>query len=271
VRASSSDEVTFSNVIKYQVPDKKPTSARKVETALLTKLQEESIQTRTSDIFRSNYFKGKNLSVDELASGKELGRFISAAASDKNLDADYMMFGTATIMDLGRDERTGQVQCGGMLNVRAYHVRTSRNLTSGEANEIAVAPSLDNCAQEVARKLADEAAPIVARLLLKDFKEAQMFGSQYDLIVVGSSVGLRVSRAITALLEEMKVEDPLKKEDTGQRVVYSIMYKGNQPLDEEVTARLMEKLGIADNNEPKRKVDGSTVTICLDNCTALLK
>lgn len=271
VRAASSDEVSFRNVVRYQVPDKKPSSARRVETAVLTKLGEESIQTRSSDIFRSSYFKGKNLTVDELASGKQLASFIAAASSDKNLDADYMMFGTATIVDLGKDPRTGQHQCGGMLNIRAYHAKTSRNLTSGTANETAVAMSPDNCAQELADRLAAEAAPTVARILLRDFKEAQMFGSQYDLIVVGSTLGLRVSRAISSILSDLKVENPLKKEDTGQKVEYSIMYKGQGPLDEEFAFRLMEKLGIPDANEPQRKVEGSRVVICLDNCKALLR
>lgn len=98
-----------------------------------------------------------------------------------------------------------------------------------------------------------------------------MFGSQYDLIVVGSTLGLRVSRAISSILSDLKVENPMKKEDTGQKVEYSIMYKGQDPLDEEFAFRLMEKLGIPDANEPQRKVEGSRVVICLDNCKALLR
>jgi len=111
--------------------------------------------------------------------------------------------------------------------------------------------------------------PVVAKILLKDFKEAQMFGSQFDVIIVGSKLGLRVSRTLAEIFEELKIEEAEKKSDTPQLIDYSVMYKGNRSLDEEVSFKLMEKLGLAD--EPVRKVVGSTITICLDNCKALIK
>jgi len=270
VRSSSSDEVTFSNEVKFQTPSNKRSQTRTVENAFFTLFGEESIKVRDSLPFRSAFFKNKQQSLRDLTEGEGFSKFISAAASDKQLDADYLMFGSATIMDLGKDpNRPSQTVCGGFLTVRAVHVRTSVVLTSGEANENGSGGSIDLCAADLAKKLAQEAVPVVAKILLKDFKEAQMFGSQFDVIIVGSKLGLRVSRTLAEIFEELKIEEAEKKSDTPQLIDYSVMYKGNRSLDEEVSFKLMEKLGLAD--EPVRKVVGSTITICLDNCKALIK
>ena len=270
VRASSSDEVTFSNEVKFQSPSDKRSNTRTVENAFFTLFGEESIKVRDSLPFRSAFFKSKQQSLRDLTEGEGFSKFISAAAADKQLDADYLMFGSATIMDLGKDPlRPTETLCGGFLTVRAVHVRTSVVLTSGEANENGSGGSIDLCAADLAKKLAQEAVPVVTKILLKDFKEAQMFGSQFDVIVVGTKLGLRVSRALADIFEELKIAEAQKKSDSAQLIDYSVIYKGNRALDEELAFKLMEKLGLTD--EPVRKVVGSTITVCLDSCKLLVK
>lgn len=273
VRASSSDDVTLSNEIKFQTPSNKRTDKRTVEEAFLTLFGEESIKTRDSSKFRSAYFKGNQKSLRDLTAGEGLSKFISAVAADKDLDADYLMYGEATIVDLGKDpNRPGVTVCGGFVSVRAIHVRTSVVLTSGNANEQGSGGDIVLCAQDLGAKLAREAVPVVAKILLKDFKEAQMFGSQFDVIIVGTKLGLKYSRALADIFEELKIEEMQKKSDTQQMIDYSVMYKGSRSLDEEVAGRLQEKLALAD--EPIRKVNGSTITICVDSsaaCKALIK
>jgi len=269
VRSSSSDEVTYSNEVKFQTPSNKRSETRTVENAFFTLFGEESIKVRDSLPFRSAFFKNKQQALRDLTEGEGFSKFMAAAASDKQLDADYLMFGSATILDLGKDpNRPGVTICGGFLTVRAVHVRTSVVLTSGEANEQGSGGSIDLCAADLSKKMAKEAVPVVARILLKDFKEAQMFGSQYDVIIVGSTLGLRVSRAISSIFTELSIEST-KKSDTPQTIDYSVIYKGSAPLDEEVAGRLIDKLQLT--SEPVRKVNGSTITVCLDNCKALLK
>jgi len=154
VRSSSSDEVTFSNEVKFQTPSNKRSQTRTVENAFFTLFGEESIKVRDSLPFRSAFFKNKQQSLRDLTEGEGFSKFISAAASDKQLDADYLMFGSATIMDLGKDpNRPSQTVCGGFLTVRAVHVRTSVVLTSGEANENGSGGSIDLCAADLKKKI----------------------------------------------------------------------------------------------------------------------
>ena len=270
VRASSSDETTYSNEVKFQTPSKKPADTRRVESGLLNIFGKESIEVANTTVFRSGYFKDKQQSLRDMMSGEGLSKFVSAVAKDKGLDADYLMFGTATILDLGPDDRRpGYRTCGGFMDVQALHVRTSRVLTTGNANELGSGMSIDDCATNVAERLAQEAGPVVAKLLLNYFKEAEMFGVQYDVIVVGSKLGLIVSSSLEDIFDELKIKNALKKNDTQQMVNYAVRYKGDRALDTQIAIKLMQKLGTT--VEPVRKVDGTSITICLDNCKVLLK
>jgi hypothetical protein len=270
VRAASSDETTYSNEIKFQTPSKDPDTQRRVETSLVKLFRAESIEIANTAVFRSGYFKEKQQSLRNMMSGPGLSKFVTAIATDKGLDADYLMFGTATIVEIGPDERRpGYMTCGGYLDVQALHVRTSRVLTAGDASELGYGQNIDQCANNVAERLAQEAGPEVAKILLNYFKEAEMFGTQYDVIVVGSKLNLLVSTSLEDIFEELKIKKAQKKNDTPQLIDYAVRYKGDRALDTQIAVKLMKALGLT--QEPVRKVDGSSITICLDNCKALLK
>lgn len=271
IQSESHDDVSFKEVIKYQPKSNKPATNRVVETEFTKMLLSYGIETKSNELFRDRYFKAKPLTYDEMREGKGISKYVYAARDDKEIDADYFMAGTATVIDLGPDPRQpAQKQCSGILDVRAYSTSTSTNLAAGGARELGVGRSIDECAGNVGAKLAKVAGEVISAAILENFQEKQRSGEQFDLIIVGTNIPFEIEDALIEIFKDLGIKDAKQKESNQKRIEYSLKYKGGQALATAVASALKRKAS-AVSSGLDRLAEGSRQYVCLGQCSALVK
>ena len=90
VNAEQKDVQTFKKLIEYQPRNIGPDKQNYTLQAVLRQSTRYDLAVRDSDLFRSKYFTGKPLTMDEMANSSELARFTAAA-----LMSNYLMCSTA--------------------------------------------------------------------------------------------------------------------------------------------------------------------------------
>ena len=137
--------VNFKKLVEYQPRNVGPSKSNATYNELLNMAGQYDLNFMNSTVFRSKYFPNKAVTLDDLANGPELDKYVQQARKE---GAEYFMMGNAIMRDLGHN------QCDGDVSIAAYSVDDNTSLTATTHNESARGTSPDDCRVTLAKKLA---------------------------------------------------------------------------------------------------------------------
>jgi hypothetical protein len=250
------DIVSFKKLVEYQPQNTGPEKENLTYAALMREARKFDLSMMDNSVLRSQYFRGKALTIQEMDNSPELANYVGFARKNK---ADYFMMGNTIIRDLGGS------QCDGVVSLKAFSTEDSELLAADMHNESARGTSSDDCRATVANKL----AYFVGKKLgssIKDFhRQREVSGKEYTVVLmsaVGDLTG-RMTSSFSKGLQNMKgLNSKLNVRNSSNREYeVSMAYKGEAPFADALNDVLdaVPALKSADY-----AVNGTRVEICLE-------
>ncbi len=266
VSASEHDNTSYKKLVRYQPQGVTPEKVSQTYNALIGELQDFDLRVIDNDVFRSKYFKDHPVTIDQLENSEQLSRYVGFARSDAN--ADFFMVGTSVIIDSGTNPSTGERNCSGVVTVKTYSTLTGESIASETASEVAAGGDLNDCAGNVAKKLARVAGASIGRRVQDYWKRRNAYGREYMVtLLTKASLPLMVRMAfIHAIKATPGVESSTSRVSTDRQVQLVVTYKGTDSLDQAVAT------GLASNpafSSLDARMEGTTVTFCMGPCSAI--
>ena len=262
VNAEQKDVQTFKKLIEYQPRNIGPDKQNYTLQAVLRQSTRYDLAVRDSDLFRSKYFTGKPLTMDEMANSSELARFTAAARDEQ---ADYLMVGNTIILDNGKNAATGQFVCDGLLSLKTFSTEDGSAIAAEARSESASGNTPDQCRVNVANKMGNYAVGVVGHSISEYWKKRETYGREYS-VVLRSLMGNLNENAKDSFSEAMESMQGLnskviERRSTRNELEVSLTYKGEKSLSRAIGAALKTQATFAQSG---RKVDGTKIVICLE-------
>jgi hypothetical protein len=250
------DIVSFKKLVEYQPQNTGPDKENLTYAALMREARKFDLAMMDNSMLRSQYFRGKALTIQEMDNSPELANYVGFARKNK---ADYFMMGNSIIRDLGRNE------CDGVVSLKAFSTEDSELLAADMHNESARGTSSDDCRATVANKL----AYFVGKKLgssIKDFhRQREVSGKEYTVVLlsaVGDLTG-RMTSSFSKGLQNLKgLNSKLNVRNSSNREYeVSLAYKGEQPFADALNDVLD---AVPSLKQADYSVNGTRVEICLE-------
>lgn len=262
VNAEQKDVQTFKKLVEYQPRNVGPDKQNYTLQAVLRQSSRYDLAVRDSDLFRSKYFTGKPLTMDEMTNSSELARFTAAARDEQ---ADYLMVGNTIILDNGKNAATGQFVCDGLLSLKTFSTEDGSAIAAEARSESASGNTPDQCRVNVANKMGNYAVGVVGHSISEYWKKRETYGREYS-VVLRSLMGNLNENAKDSFSEAMESMQGLnskviERRSTRNELEVSLTYKGEKSLSRAIGAALKTQAVFAQSG---RKVDGTKIVICLE-------
>lgn len=242
------------------VPQKIP----QTYNAFVGQLQGYDLRIIDNSLFRSRYFKGRPLTIEQMENGEELSKY--AAFAKRDAKADFLMVGTSIIKDEGKNPHTGDDQCGGTVTVRTYSTVDAEVIASETFAESAAGSNPSDCAAVVAKKLAGVGGPIIGARLRNYWKQRCTYGGEYVITLSGASLQQSAKLAFTNTLRATSGVESLNLRTSGPtQLQYTVTYKGTDPLDQALAMALFHN---PDFSKLDSLVDGNQIQLCIGPCAS---
>ena len=250
------DIVSFKKLVEYQPQNTGPEKENLTYAALMREARKFDLSMMDNSMLRSQYFRGKALTIQEMDSSPELANYVGFARKNK---ADYFMMGNSIIRDLGGN------QCDGVVSLKAFSTEDSELLAADMHNESARGTSSDDCRATVANKL----AYFVGKKLgssIKDFhRQREVSGKEYTVVLlsaVGDLTG-RMTSSFSRGLQNLKgLNSKLNVRNSSAREYeVSLAYKGEAPFADALNDVLDTVPAL---KQADYQVNGTRVEICLE-------
>ncbi len=262
VASEQHDNQFYMKLVKYQPQGGSPEKTSQTYNALVGQLQDYDLRVLDNDAFRSRYFKGRPLTIQELQDGAELAKYVSFARTDGN--ADFFMVGTSVIVDAGTSPVTGDLSCTGILSLKTYSTADGESIASETISEASSGRTVNDCAGNLAKKLAALAGPVVGARVQEYWKRRSAYGREFVLTLTGKSLPLMVKTAFAKALKGVPgVEADTQRASSSTRLQVVLTYKGADPLDQAIAAALGENAAFAALDS---RTNGNQVLLCLGPC-----
>jgi uncharacterized membrane protein YgcG len=250
------DIVSFKKLVEYQPVNVGPDKENLTYTALMREARKFDLAMMDNSLLRSQYFRGKALTIQEMDNSPELANYVAFARKNK---ADYFMMGNSIIRDLGNN------QCDGVVSLKAFSTEDSELLTADMHNEGARGSSPDDCRAQVANKL----AYFVGRKMgtsIKDYhRQREVSGKEYTVVLmsaVGDLTGRMTSSFARGLNNLKGLSSKLNvRNSTAREYEVSMAYKGDVPFDQAL-GEVLDAVPAMKNAD--YTVNGTRVEICLE-------
>ncbi|HJV64845.1 MAG TPA: hypothetical protein VJ550_03835 [Geomonas sp.] len=269
--ASASDEkvfnqqkdlVNFRKLVEYQPQNVGPDKNNYTYAAIVREAGKFDLNLIDNDLFRSKYFTGKPLTMDEIQNSSELSRYVAAARDNK---ADYFMVGNTVIIDNGQSATTGGYVCDGLVTLKAYSTEDGSVIASNALSESASGNSPDQCRTNVANKLAGFVGNTLGSTILNYWRQREEYGREYNVHLVSLLGNLSEDDkdAFAEALEKMKGVNSkvIERKSTRSEYEVTLTYKGDKSISREIGSALKQ---IASFKGTGRKVDGTSIKVCLE-------
>lgn len=262
VIAEQKDVQSFKKLVEYQPRNVGPDKQNYTLQAVLRQSSRYDLAVRDSDLFRSKYFTGKPLTMDEMTNSSELARFTAAARDEQ---ADYLMVGNTIILDNGKNAATGQFVCDGLLSLKTFSTEDGSAIAAEARSESASGNTPDQCRVNVANKMGNYAVGVVGHSISEYWKKRETYGREYS-VVLRSLMGNLNENAKDSFSEAMESMQGLnskviERRSTRNELEVSLTYKGEKSLSRAIGAALKTQAAFAQSG---RKVDGTKIVICLE-------
>ena len=268
VKAEVHDDVNYKHLVVYQPQSKAPESLNRTYAALVGELNDYDIRIKDNDQFRSKYFGKKSITIDQIVNGDELAKYVSFAKSEAQ--ADFLMVGASVIVDSGVNASTGQRTCTGVVTLKTYSTIDGENIASETVSESGAGQTMDQCAGNIAKKMAAVGGQSVGRRIQEYWKRRTMYGQDYVLTLAGSNLTLMLktnfSRALASVPGVTSVGRPRVNDD--RRYEVTVTYRGSDPIDQAAATVLSSNPSFSTLDSVS---EGGKVTLCMGPCSAVLK
>ena len=261
------DIQTSRSVVEYQPQNTQVSDNNYTYAAILREAASYDLNVIDNGLFRSKYFTGKALTLQELQNSPEFARYVAAAREDAK--ADYFMAGSSIIYDLGKDKISGQSRCDGVVALKTFSTAESKVIATDSRSESASGNTPDQCRVNVANKMAVFTASVVGTQIAEYWKNRVMYGQQYTVKLVSllGQLNFQTKRNFGKALEQVKgVKDvPAKRKEDNREVEYSLQYAGETPIGDVIG----ELIASSDAFKTYPNFDintlGTNVRICLES------
>lgn len=266
IDAGQKDVQSFKKVVEYQPQDVGPSPKSYTYEAILREAASYDLNVIDNSMFRSQYFTGKPLTLDELQAGPELKRYVDAARDSAK--ADYFMMGSSIIYDMDKDPATGQYRCDGVVTVKAFSTAEGKVLATDARTESASGNSPDQCRVNVANKLATFTGSVLGTQIAEYWKNRNMYGQQFNVKLVSlvGQLNFNLKRNFGKTLEGLRgvKEVPAQRGATAAEVEYSLQYSGEVPIGDAIGELVASSPAFAAYPNFDVATKGTSVRICLE-------
>jgi uncharacterized membrane protein YgcG len=250
------DVVNFRKLVEYQPQNVGPDKENLTYAALMQKAREFDLAMMDNSVLRSTYFRGKALTIQEMDSSPELGRYVEFARKNK---ADYFMMGNSIIRDLGGN------QCDGVVSLKAFSTEDNEILAAAMHNESARGTSSDDCRATVAKKLAYFVGNTLGASIKDSHRQREVSGKEYTVVLlsaVGDLTGRMTSSFSRALANMKGLNSKVNVRNSSNREYEVVLaYKGEAPFADALGDVLD---AVASLKQADYTVNGTRVEICLE-------
>ena len=250
------DVVSFKKLVEYQPRNVGPDKENLTYAALMREAREYDLAMMDNSVLRSQYFRGKSMTIQEMDNSSELANYVGFARKNK---ADYFMMGNTIIRDLGGNE------CDGVVSLKAFSTEDNELLAADMHNESARGTSSDDCRATVANKLAYFVGKKLGSSIKDYHRQREVSGKEYTVVLlsaVGDLTGRMTSSFSRGLGNLKGLNSKLNvRSSTNREYEVSLAYKGDIPF--------ADALGEVLDAVPSMKtadyiVNGTRVEICLE-------
>lgn len=256
------DVVNFKKLVEYQPQNKGPEKNNYTYAALVREANKYDLNLLDNDLFRSKYFTGKPLTMEEMQNSSELSRYVAAARENK---ADYFMVGNSIIINNNKSASTGSFICDGLVTLKAYSTEDGAILATDARSESATGASPDQCRVNVANKLAGFVGSTLGSTVQNYWKMREMYGREYNIRLVSLQGHLSddVKDSFAEAVESIGGLKSKLNERKSTRTEYevSITYKGDKSVARSISSALSK---VSAFSKVQRKVDGTSIKYCLE-------
>ncbi|HEY3451346.1 MAG TPA: hypothetical protein VGK67_33620 [Myxococcales bacterium] len=262
VAAEVHDNVTYKKLVKYQPQSTAPEKVSQAYNALMGQLQDYDLRVLDNDVFKSKHFKDAPLTIEQMQNGEALSKYVAWARTEAN--ADYFMVGNSIIIDSGKNKNTGDYSCTGLVTVKTYSTADGEAIASETISEASAGLNLNDCAANVAKKLAKVGGPIIGARVQEYYKRRATYGREFVVTLVGANLPLMLKTNFAKALKSVPgVENDQQRTSSGKKLQIVVTYKGGDPLDQAMAAQLATNPSFATLDA---KTDGNQVLFCMGSC-----
>lgn len=256
--------VSYKKLVEYQPQNVGPEKQNYTYAALVEGLKGSDLDLKDNDLFRSKYFNGKAMTLNELQNGPELARYVKAAREE--VQADYFMVGNSIIYYSDKvDPSTGQYTCSGAVSLKAYATESNSLLAGTAREESATGSTPDTCRTAVARKMAGFVSKTVSSQILDHWKKRDMYGQEFNITLVSLAGKLpgKVMNLFADALDSMNgIQGKVKeRRRTGSLFEAILSFKSDISISREID-KTLAKYPVFMASESK--VEGTNIKICLE-------
>jgi ketosteroid isomerase-like protein len=254
------DVVNYRKLIEYQPQNPQAAEVSLTYTAIVREALKYGLRLLDNDTFRSEYFRGKPMTLQEMQNSSELARYVRAARDAK---ADYFMVGNTLIQDEGK--KGSLYTCTGQVTIKAYSTEDRTLLTSDTRAESSNGSNANECRGNVANKLAGFVGGTVGSAIKDYMRQREVSGREYSIELVSNMGNLsgRVTSSFNRAISSIKgINSKLNvRKNSNKEYELSVTYKGDNPLADNLEA--------AFDAAPSLKtadwvVNGTTIKVCLE-------
>ncbi|WP_243375488.1 hypothetical protein [Geotalea sp. SG265] len=260
--AQKKDVVNFKKLVEYQPQNVGPDKNNYTYAAIVREAAKFDLNLIDNDVFRSKYFTGKPLTMEEIQNSSELSRYVAAARDNK---ADYFMVGNTVIINNDKSPTSGNYVCDGLVTLKAYSTEDGTILATDARSESASGNSPDQCRANVANKLAGFVGATLGGTIHSYWRQREEYGREYNVRLI-SLLGNLSDDDKDAFAEALEKMDGVKskvieRKSTRGEFEVALTYKGDRSISREIGSALKK---VAAFKAVGRKTDGTTIKVCLE-------
>jgi hypothetical protein len=261
VAAEDHDNVHYKKLIRYQPQNRGPEKTSQTYNALKGQLQDYDLKVLDNDVFRSKYFKNRPITIEQMQQSEELAKYVDFARADAK--ADFFMVGSSIIIDSGRNDATGDFRCTGVMTVKTYSTASKEDIASETTSETAAGINPNDCAGNLAKKLAATGGAVVSNRVQEYWKRRNAYGREFIVTLQGSGLADAATRGLFKSVKAIEgVEKTTLRSQSDNEYQLVVVYKGEAFKDE-----LDDKLDAIPSYAARRsRVEGDQITICMSSC-----
>jgi hypothetical protein len=261
IEARHIETVHYEKLVRYQ-PQGVAERVSQTGNALAGQLQGYDLRVLDNEVFRSRFLKGKAITVEQLQRAEELAQYVAYARTDAN--ADYFMAGTSILIDSGVNPATAEPECSGVVTVKVYSTASGENIAAETVAESSAGRNVNDCAGNLARKLAKILGPVLGARIQEYWKRRAMYGREFVVTLVGDALPLMTRMAfIKAVRATAGVNQDAQRISTDKKLQLVVTYKGAGPLDQAIA---MQLAGAKPFEALDATADGDNLSFCLGPC-----
>lgn len=240
--ASDSEHEFFTNIKEYQPKNGIPSDKSYTLESLQDAYQTYDIKVLANDRLRSQFFKGRAISIEQMEKSEELDQYMKFA---KDAQADFFSIGSAIIVDRGTDPNTGKSVCDGMVAIKVYSTFDSEAIASGALTESSSGSGNDQCRVAVAKRIGSELGKVISNKIQEYWKKREMYGTEFTVLLTGDIPRAVRSQFTGALNGVAGITNVRQRRMEPGLVEFIISYNGQSPIGDAILDQMDKTPSIA--------------------------